>query len=148
MVKIILKEDVTGFGKTGDVKQVKDGFARNFLLPRHLALEATKENLKAIAAEQKKKEEKKTLEKKKALDLAQQLANISVTITVEVNEEGKLYGSLGALDIAKAVLTEGIEIDKKCILLKEPLKDLGIYDVEVKLYPEVISKIKVWVVKK
>lgn len=148
MLKVILKEDVAGLGKTGDVKQVKDGFARNFLLPRRLALEASNENLKQIEIQRKKTEEKVVLEKKKALDLAQRLSNISVTIAVEVNEEGKLYGALSVSDIIKAVSGEGVELDKKCIVLKEPIKDLGIYEIEVKLFTEVLSKIKVWVVKK
>jgi large subunit ribosomal protein L9 len=148
MLKVILREDVAGLGKTGDVKQVKDGFARNFLLPRHLALEASDENLKQIETRRKKTEEKAVLEKKKALDLAQRLSSISVTIAVEVNEEGKLYGALSASDIVKAVSVEGIELDKKCVVLKEPIKDLGIYDIEVKLFTEVLSKVKVWVVKK
>jgi len=148
MLKVILKEDVAGLGKTGDVKQVKDGFARNFLLPRRLALVASDENLKQIEIQRKKTEEKAVLEKKKALDLSQRLSNVSVTIAVEVNEEGKLYGALSVSDIVKAVSAEGIELDKKCIVLKEPIKDLGIYDIEVKLFTEVLSKIKVWVVKK
>jgi len=148
MIKVILREDVQGVGKTGDVKQVKDGFARNFLLPRNLALMATDQNLKKIEAEKKKLQEKKALEKKKAQDMAQQLANFSVTLAVEVNEEGKLYGSLSENDIVKALSSEGIELDKKCLELASPIKDLGIYDIDVKLYPEVLTKIKVWVVKK
>jgi large subunit ribosomal protein L9 len=148
MIKVILREDVSGIGRTGEVKQVKDGFARNFLLPRNLALMATDHNLKRIEIEQKKIEDKKVLGKKKAQDLAQRLANFSVTIAVEVNEEGKLYGSLTSQDIVKAVASEGIELDKKSVALEVPIKDLGIYDLEVKLYPEVVAKIKVWVVKK
>lgn len=148
MIKVILREDVSGIGRTGEVKQVKDGFARNFLLPRNLALVATDHNLKRIEAERKKIEDKLVSEKKKAQDLAQRLANFSVTIAVEVNEEGKLYGSLTAQDIVKAVASEGIELDKKSVALEVPIKDLGIYDLEVKLYPEVVVKIKVWVVKK
>ena len=148
MVKVILTQSVAGLGKTGDVKQVKDGFARNFLLPRQLALVATDDNLKQIEIRQKKQEEKREQEKKKALDLAQRLANFSCTIAVEVNEAGKPYGSLNAQEIVKVIATEGIEIDKKCVLIKEPLSDLGIYDIEVKLFPEVLAKIKVWVVKK
>jgi large subunit ribosomal protein L9 len=148
MIKVILKEDVTGLGKSGEVKQVKDGFARNFLFPRNLALIATGYNLEQIEADAKKKETKNALEKKKAQELAQRLANLSVTIAVEVNEEGKLYGSLTQQDIAKAVSAEGAEIDKKSIALDSPIKELGIYDLDMKLHPEVISKVKVWVVKK
>lgn len=148
MVKVILKEDVSGLGKSGDVKQVKDGFARNYLFPQKLALEASAANLKAVEAVAKKRQAQRQLEKNKALEVAAALSNLSVTLTVDVNEEGKMYGSLTTQDIARAVSAEGIEIDKKSILLDAPLKELGIFDLEVKLHPEVVSKIKVWVVKK
>lgn len=148
MVKVILKEDVSGLGKSGDVKQVKDGFARNYLFPQKLALEASAANLKVVEAVAKKRQAQRQLEKNKALEVAAALSNLSVTLTVDVNEEGKMYGSLTTLDIARAVSAEGIEIDKKSILLDAPLKELGIFDLEVKLHPEVVSKIKVWVVKK
>ncbi|HAJ57780.1 MAG TPA: 50S ribosomal protein L9 [Candidatus Omnitrophica bacterium] len=148
MIKVILKEDVSGLGRSGEVKQVKDGFARNFLFPRKLALLACDNNLKRIEAEVKKKESQMAQERKKAEEVALRLAGLSVTLTVEVNEEGKLYGSLTQQDVARAVSSEGIEIDKKNVMLAEPIKELGIYDVDVKLHPEVVSKIKVWVVKK
>lgn len=148
MVNVILREDVAGIGKSGDLKQVKDGFARNYLFPRKLALEATDSNLKHVEAEAKKKAAKKGLEKKKAQELASRLVNFSVTIAVEVNEDGKLYGSLSAQDIAKAVSAEGVDVDKGSIVLEAPLKELGIFDLDIKLHQEVIAKIKVWVVKK
>ena len=148
MIKIVLKGDVAGVGKTGDVKQVKDGFARNFLLPRNLASVATDHALRQVEIDQKKKETKKVLEKKKAQELAEKFNSLSVTMAVEVNEDGKLYGSLTAQDVEKALSAEGIEIDKKMILLASPIKDLGIYDLDIKLHPEVAVKIKVWVVKK
>ena len=148
MIKIVLKGDVAGVGKTGDVKQVKDGFARNFLLPRNLASMATDHALKQVEIDQKKKETKKASEKKKTQELAEKFNNLSVTMAVEVNEDGKLYGSLSAQDVEKALSAEGIEIDKKMILLDSPIKDLGIYDLDIKLHPEVAVKIKVWVVKK
>ena len=147
MVKVILKEDVAGLGKAGEAKQVKDGFARNFLFPRKLALVATDQTLKQIELEQKTKEAKKELDRKKAQEAVQRLAGLSVTIAAEVNEEEKLYGSLTASDIAKAIAVEGVEVDKKAIILESPIKELGIYDIEVRLHPEITSKIKVWVVK-
>jgi len=148
MLKVILREDVAGFVKDREVKQVKDGFARNFLFPRKLALAASDETLKQIELNQNKKKAKKELETKKAQEAALRLAGLSVTITAEVNEEEKLYGSLNASDIAAAIAAEGVEVNKKAIVLETPIKELGIYDVEVRLHPEVISKIKVWVVKK
>lgn len=148
MIKVILREDVAGIGRAGDVKQVKDGFARNYLLPKDLALMATDNNLKKIEGAQKKLESKRALEKKNAEEAAQKLASISLTIAVEVNEEGKLYGSLSAQDIARALASEGTEIDKKNIILNGPVKELGIFDADIRLHPEVTAKIKVWVVKK
>ncbi|MFH0941259.1 MAG: 50S ribosomal protein L9 [Candidatus Omnitrophota bacterium] len=147
MIKVILREDVAGFGKAGEAKQVKDGFARNFLFPKKLALAASEETLKQIERDQNKKEAKKGLEIKKAQEAALRLAGLSVTITAEVNEEEKLYGSLNASDIAAAIAAEGVEVNKKAVVLETPIKELGIYDIEVRLHPEVTSKIKVWVVK-
>jgi large subunit ribosomal protein L9 len=97
---------------------------------------------------QKKLQAKLIQEKKKAEELAEKLNGFSLTMTVEVNEEEKLYGSLGAADIQKALAGEGIDVDKKCIVLEAPLKALGIYDIDVKLHPDVTAKIKLWVVKK
>lgn len=146
--KVILRDDVAGLGKSGDVRQVKDGYARNFLLPRNLALLATGQNLKQIESEKKKKEAQQLLEKKKAQDLAEKLSGLSLTMAVEVNEQEELYGSLTANDIAKAVAAEGIALDKKCLVLEQPIKCLGIYDLEVRLYSGVDAKLRVWVVKK
>lgn len=148
MLKVVLRSDVAGIGKAGDLKQVKDGFARNYLFPRNLAAVATEQALKQIEQEQKKRQAKQTQEKKKAEELSARLNGVSLTMTVEVNEEEKLYGSLSQQDIQKALSTEGIDLDKKCILLESPIKDLGIYDIDIKLHPEVGAKIKVWVVKK
>ncbi|MDD5020455.1 MAG: 50S ribosomal protein L9 [Candidatus Omnitrophica bacterium] len=148
MLKVVLKSDVPGIGRTGDVKQVKDGFARNYLLPQNLAVVATDEALKQIEQQQKKLQAKLTQERKKAEELAEKLNGFSLTMTVEVNEEEKLYGSLGSADIQKSLAGEGIDVDKKCIMLDAPLKALGIYDIDVKLHPDVTAKIKLWVVKK
>ncbi len=148
MKKVILKSDVAGLGKVGDVKQVKDGFVRNYLLPRQLVLPATEANLKKVKIEREKIEAKRNLEIKKAQEVASRLGKLSVTMMVEVNDEGKPYGGLSCADIAKAIGAEGIDVDKKNIVLDAPLKELGIYDVSVKLHSEVITKVKIWVVKK
>ncbi|WP_128698985.1 50S ribosomal protein L9 [Candidatus Velamenicoccus archaeovorus] len=148
MLKVVLRSDVPGIGKIGEVKQVKDGFARNFLLPQNLAVIATDHALKQMELEQKKRQARLAQERKKAEELAQKLNGFSLTITVEVNEEEKLYGSLTVQDIQKTLAGEGIDVEKKCIVLEAPLKALGIYDIDVRLHPEVTSKIKVWVVKK
>lgn len=148
MIKVILRADVVGLGRQGEVRQVKDGYARNFLLARNLAFVATDEAVRQIQEQQKKDEVRRVQDKKKAEELAGKLTNISVTVAVEVNEEEKLYGALSAQDIEKALLAEGVEIDKKNIVLEAPIKELGIYDIPIKLQPEVAAKIKVWVVKK
>ncbi len=147
MIKVILKNDVVGLGCSGEIKLVKDGYARNYLLPQQLALLASESNLKTIEMQQKKLQAKELSEFKKAQEFAVRLENLSVTITVEVNEEGRLYGSLTAPDIAKAISAEGIDIDKKSIILNAPLKELGIYDISVKLHPQVSAKVKIWIVK-
>ncbi len=148
MIKVILREDVKGLGRTGDVKQVKDGFARNFLLPNDLAFMATDHNLRRIEQEKKKLESQRAQEKKKAQELADRLANFSLTLTMEATEDGKLYGSLTAQEISRALAAEGIALDKEDIVLASPIKELGIYDVEARLPSDVTAKVKVWVVKK
>lgn len=148
MLKVVLKTDVAGIGKAGDVKSVKDGFARNYLFPQDLAVVATEQAMKQIELDQKKRQAKLAQEKKKAEELSARLNNLSLTMTVEVNEEEKLYGSLTIQDILKALSAEGIDVDKKAVVLDSPIKELGIYDIDIKLHPDVASRIKVWVVKK
>lgn len=148
MLKVILRQDVSGIGKAGEAKQVKDGFARNYLFPKNLAVVATDHNLRQIEADHKKTEAKKIQELEGARQAAEKLQGLSVTLTADVNEEEKLYGSLTAQEIAKAVSAEGVTIDKKMILLETPIKALGIYDVPVRLHADVTATLKVWVVKK
>jgi large subunit ribosomal protein L9 len=148
MIKVILKEEVAGLGKVGELKQVKDGFARNFLFPKNLALVATAQAQKQVVAEQKKKETARALELKKAQELAAKMNNLSLTMTVDVNDEERMYGSLTSLDIVKALAAEDILVDKKAVVLDAPIKELGIYDVTVKCGAEFSSVVKVWVVKK
>jgi large subunit ribosomal protein L9 len=147
-MEVILTKDIKGLGKTQEVVKVKDGFARNFLLPKGFALLATEKNLKEIAELEKIKAQEKEKEKRLAMELAARLNNTSVNVTVAVNEEEKLYGSVTNLDIANALKEEGFDIEEDNILLDEPIKNLGIYDIAVKLHPEIQAKIKVWIVKK
>ncbi|MGE5280085.1 MAG: 50S ribosomal protein L9 [Deltaproteobacteria bacterium] len=146
--KVILKENVPGVGQAGEVKQVKDGFARNFLLPRNLALLASDHALRQVALEKSKRETAAANEKKRAEELAAKLKGVSLTLAVEVNEEDRLYGSLIEHDIVQALAAEGIAIDKKMVLLEEPIKALGIFDIPIKLSPELTVAVKTWVVKK
>jgi large subunit ribosomal protein L9 len=147
-MEIILREDVGRLGKSGQVLKVKDGYARNFLIPKGLALKATSDNLKRVEEEKKIKAIRKDREKREAQTLAEKLASISCTISVEVQEDGTLYGSVTGADIASALESDGFKIDKKTVLLDEPIRELGIYRVRMRLYPEVTTELKVWVVKR
>jgi len=148
-MEVILVQDLDKFGKTGSVVKVKRGFARNFLFPRNLAIPATPTNLKKIEQEAKRINNLHQRQKDKAESLCSRLNGISVTIPVTVHDEDKLYGSIGPADITKVLNQENIaEIDKEAVILDEPIKSIGVYDVMIKLHPEVSAKIKVWVVKK
>ena len=147
-MEVILTEDVQSLGKVGDVVKVKDGHARNFLFPRKLAYEATAQNLKRIEAQKKKVQEAYDQSKKEAETLAEQLAKASCTVSVEVNDLEKLYGSVTETDIEKALEVEGFQIDKKDIVIEKPIEELGIFEVGVKLHPEIMAKIRLWVTKK
>ena len=146
MIKVILRKNIDKLGKDRDIVIVKDGFARNFLLPKGLALIATKDNINKIEQEKRKLEHNREIEKNKAKELADKLQGFSCTITAEAKDD-LLYGSITAVEISKALEDEQLNIDKTDILLEEPIKKLGIYEVEVRLHPEVSTKIKVWVVK-
>ncbi len=145
---VILNQDVEKLGKIGSVVKVKDGFARNFLFPQKLAYPATPGNLKKIEIQKAKKAASEQKAKQAALELAEKLAKVSCTVTVEVNDLEKLYGSVTEPDIAKALELEGYSLDKKVILLEKPITELGIFEVGVKLHPEVTTKIRLWVAKK
>ena len=146
--KVILKEDVSGLGCAGEVKQVKNGYARNFLLPRNLALVASDHALKQVEMENTKRAAAKTKEERRAQELAEKLKGVSLTMAVDVNDEDRLYGSLIEHDIAKALAAEGVEVDKKMIVLEDSIKDLGIFDIPIKLGADLTATVKVWVVKK
>ena len=147
-MKVILKSDVPKLGNAGDIITVKDGYARNYLIPKGLAIKAdvgsvqALENLKKMLAQQMEKK------KKEALKLKDRLMNISCTITRQAGEGEKIFGAVTARDIEEALKVENIHIDRKNILLEEPIKQLGIFEVPVKLYKDVETKIKVWVVAK
>lgn len=146
-MKIILREDYENLGVAGDVVQVKPGFARNYLFPKKIAYPARTNFVKMLEEEKRQKEHRRNKEKKDAEELAKTLENVSVTISVSVGEEDKMFGSVTTLDISEALTKQNLEIDRKKIILDEPIKELGIYSVPVKLHQEVEAKIKVWVVK-
>jgi large subunit ribosomal protein L9 len=147
-MEVILKQDIVNLGKANAIVKVKDGFARNFLIPNNLVVPLNAANLKKMEAEKQRKSLQSEKVRKEAEALKERLTNFSLTIPVLVQEDERLYGSITASDLAGALKEEGLEIDKNRILLEEPLKSLGIYEVPLKLHPEVSTKIKVWIVKK
>ena len=147
-MEVILKQDVNKLGKAGTVIKVKEGFARNFLIPNKLAIALNQANLRMLEQEKQSKTLQLEKIKKECIELKEKLAGISITIPALIQEEDKLYGSVTSQDIAEALKDEGFDIDKNIIALEEPIKSLGIYEVCVKLHPEIPAKIKVWIVKK
>lgn len=147
-MKVILSQDVPNVGKVGDVITVKEGFARNCLIPQKKAYAATPENLKRIEKVQAKQKAEQENLKAQAQEFAKKLSSVSCTISVEVNDLEKLYGAVSNAEIVKALKDEGFDIDKKMIVVEKPLEELGIFEVGIKLHSDVIAKIKVWVTKK
>ncbi len=147
-MKVILIGDVKDIGVMGDILDVKDGFARNFLFPKNLARLAVGSNLKIIEDIKKKKVLAALREKKEAEEMKTKITSLSCTIAVEAGEDDRLFGSVTSQDISRAFELEGLSVEKQQVILEEPIKKLGVYHVPVKLHPEVTAEIKVWVVKK
>ena len=147
-MEVILTKDVDKIGKAGSVVKVKDGFARNLLFPKKLAIPVTKGNLKKIEEEKQKTIQGQEVKKQEALLIKERLDKLSLTISASAQDEKSLYGSVTAQDISAALKEESIELDKNIIMLDEPIKSLGIYEIPVKLHPEIQAKLKVWIVKK
>ncbi|HEU5180747.1 MAG TPA: 50S ribosomal protein L9 [Candidatus Polarisedimenticolia bacterium] len=146
-MRIVLRETVEKLGRRGDILKVADGFARNYLLPKKLAFEATDANLKRIEQERKVREVQESRERQDAQSLADRISQLSLTAVRKVGENEALYGSVTNADVAEMMEKEGFSIDKRKILLDEPIRALGIYDVAVKLHHDVTASVKVWVVK-
>ncbi|TDI88834.1 MAG: 50S ribosomal protein L9 [Caldithrix sp.] len=146
-MRIILKEDYENLGKVGEVVEVKDGFARNYLIPKQVALQATPQNLRVIVQEKARNKIKLSKDKREAELVAEQLKEVSLTANVQVGEEDKIFGAVTSQNICELLSSKGFEIDKRKIMLEEPLKALGVFEVPIKLHTEVEAKIKVWVVK-
>lgn len=142
-MKVILKQDVKGVGKKGDLLNVAEGYARNFLLPRNLAMEATEGNMNTLKERQDIQARKKEREHDRAKTLAASLKDVVVTITAKTGEGGKLFGSITSKDIADGLARQKIELDRRKIELKDPIKLLGSYDVPIRVYPELVVTIKV-----
>jgi len=145
-MKVILTEEIRGLGTRGDVVTVKDGYARNYLLPKNLAREASAGNLKQIEHERRKWSLLAQQEKDAAQKAADKVKGVKITIEKRVGEHGHLFGSVTANEIADALQEKGIEVDKRRIELEQPIKNLGLHDVDVRLHRDVIAKIQVEVV--
>ncbi len=144
---VILREDVDKLGRAGEVVSVKDGYARNFLLPRGLAYAATDGNRRRLEAEQRQRDRRAAAVAGEARDLAVRLEAVSLSFTMKAGEGDKLFGSVTAADIADRLGSEGFTVDKRAVELPEPIKALGAYKVPVRLHADVKPEIRVWVVK-
>lgn len=146
-MEVILTQKVEGLGDRGDVVRVKEGYARNFLFPKSLAVPST-EGQKRVLAEENRLHDVHDRKLKQTVEaVAEKMKGLSCTLVVQAGEEDKLYGSVTAHDIAKAVQDQGFEVDHRQVVLEEPIKKLGVYTVSVRLHREVEVPIKVWVVK-
>jgi len=146
-MEIILREDVQHLGKVGEVVKVKDGYARNYLLPKGLAYPATEANKKKITYEGERLAKQRVAEKTAAETEATRIAEVHLTFEVKVGEEEKLYGSVTASDIQRKREELGITVDKRKIDLHEPIRELGEFNVGIKIHPEVRPEVRVTVVK-
>jgi large subunit ribosomal protein L9 len=147
-MKVILRDDVEKLGTAGNVITVADGYARNFLFPRNLAVPATKGNVKAIDEIKKQKKFRENKKRREAEKLKDKLEKLSLTAEVQTGEEDKVFGSVTAANIATLLEKQGFEIDRRKIMLEEPLKALGVYTIEIKLATDVTANVKLWVVKR
>ncbi len=146
-MKVILQAEVKALGKKGQVCEVADGYGRNFLLPRGLAVEATTGNIQDMAHKKAAEEKRKDKEKQTALTLAQRLQELIIEVTTKTGEGGRLFGSVTNKEIAETLKKRyAIDLDKRKLEVKEPIKALGTYVIQVKLHPDVIAKIQVQVI--
>jgi len=144
---LILLENVPSLGKAGDLVKVSDGYGRNYLIPQKKAVLATEKSLKVIEHQKRQVQQRMEKTKKDAEKMAQQIEKLSCTFTKAVGESGKVFGSVTSMDIENYLKENGMEVDRKKISLEEPIKNLGMFTVPIKLHPEVAAHLKVWVVQ-
>ena len=142
-MEVVLREDIENLGHMGDVVKVKDGYARNYLLPRGLVVLANNKNLKALEHEQRMIGQRRERLTKEAQGISDKLAGVSLEFTAKVGEEGRLFGSVTTMDIEKALKEQGFEVERRRIVLDAPIKNVGNYEVPIRLRPEVMPSIKV-----
>ncbi|MCD6336000.1 MAG: 50S ribosomal protein L9 [Candidatus Latescibacterota bacterium] len=146
-MKVILRKDIASLGKAEEIVQVADGYARNYLIPKGLAWTATSRNMAAYEQEKRQKALRNNKSKRDAQGLAEELERISLTATVSVGDEDRMFGSVTSQTIANLLGEKGYDIDRRKILLDDSIRALGIYNVPVRLLPDVEAKVKLWVVK-
>jgi large subunit ribosomal protein L9 len=146
-MKVILLEDVSSLGKAGDLVKVSEGYGRNYLIPQKKAVLATEKSLKVIEHQKRLIQQRMEKTKKDAEKLGQQIEKLSCTFAKTVGESGKLFGSVTSMDIENYLKENGIKVDRKKIALEEPIKNVGMSNVPIKLHPEVTTHLKVWVVQ-
>ena len=147
-MKVILQENVESVGMVGDMVEVADGFARNYLIPRGKAVVANERNVKVHNHQKLLAEHRRARAMKEGRSLAEKIEAVTCTIAKQAGENDKLYGSVTAMDIEEALRAEGIQIDRRNIKLAEPIKNIGVFPVEIKVHPEVVATLTVYVVKK
>lgn len=147
-IQVILKEDVAHLGRSGELVAVKPGYGRNYLIPQGLAMLATKKNVASVEHERKVIEARTAKLRKDAESVAQRLSGVTLQLERQVGEGDKMFGSVSSRDLEEALAAQGLALDRKKIVLPEPIKTLGQHTVEVKLGREVTAQIKVWVVAK
>lgn len=140
-MKVILRKDVAALGDAGDVVAVKNGYANNYLIPQGMAIRATEGTLKALETEKKQQAKKIELQRKNARDLAQKIEQMILKVSARAGESGKLFGTVTSADIAEALKAEGVDIDRRKISLEAPVKALGKYEAEAKLFMDVTVKV-------
>ncbi len=144
-MKVILRQDVEKLGKMGDIVRVSDGYARNYLIPRGLAYYASEAALRRLEEERRQYQRRMERERVSAQQVAERLEQVVLTIPMRVGEEGRLFGSVTPQMIADELQLHGFSIDRRAILIPEPIRSLGTFEVKVRLHPEVVATVKVWV---
>jgi large subunit ribosomal protein L9 len=147
-MKVILRQNVPDLGKAGQTVNVKSGYGRNFLVPRNLAIVATKANLKAIGEIDKQNKIRERKQRREAERLKDRIEKLSLTSEVLVGEEDKIFGSVTAQNVMELLQNQGIILDKRNILLEDPIKSLGVYTVPIKIDKDVTANVKLWVIRK
>ena len=147
-MEVILLQDIEKLGRENDVVKVKDGYARNYLIPRNLAVLSSPNALKTLELRKKARQAKEQIKKKDLEELSKKINSLSCTIAVESGVDDKIFGTVTSEGIRNAIGQEGVDIDKRNILIEEPIKKLGVYQVKIKLHPEVKAALRIWIVKK